>query len=80
MAGGCNARTASQRPLNEVLKLFGMSCNKNHSPQNHNQLTGNQFYNSDCPSHSDYKTVSPYWVLPVYIELIRAVWADVKGK
>jgi hypothetical protein len=27
-------------------------------------------------SHSDYKTVSPYWVLPVYVELIRAVWAD----
>jgi hypothetical protein len=26
--------------------------------------------------HSDYRTVSPYWVLPVYIELIRAVWAD----
>jgi hypothetical protein len=20
--------------------------------------------------------VSPYWVLPVYVELIRAVWAD----
>jgi hypothetical protein len=27
-------------------------------------------------SHSDYRTVSPYWVLPVYVELIRAVWAD----
>jgi hypothetical protein len=26
--------------------------------------------------HSDYRTVSPYWVLPVYVELIRAVWAD----
>jgi hypothetical protein len=20
--------------------------------------------------------VSPYWVLPIYVELIRAVWAD----
>jgi hypothetical protein len=27
-------------------------------------------------NHSDYRTVSPYWVLPVYVELIRAVWAD----
>jgi hypothetical protein len=27
-------------------------------------------------THSDYRTVSPYWVLPVYVELIRAVWAD----
>jgi hypothetical protein len=27
-------------------------------------------------AHSDYRTVSPYWVLPVYVELIRAVWAD----
>jgi hypothetical protein len=27
--------------------------------------------------HSDYRTVSsPYLVLPVYLELIRAVWAD----
>jgi hypothetical protein len=26
--------------------------------------------------HSDYRTVSPYWVLPVYVELIRAVLAD----
>jgi hypothetical protein len=26
--------------------------------------------------HSDYRTVSPYWVLPVYVELIWAVWAD----
>jgi hypothetical protein len=26
--------------------------------------------------HSDYRTVSPYWVLPVYVELIGAVWAD----
>jgi hypothetical protein len=26
--------------------------------------------------HSDYRTVSTYWVLPVYVELIRAVWAD----
>jgi hypothetical protein len=26
--------------------------------------------------HSDDKTVSPYGVLPVYVELIRAVWAD----
>jgi hypothetical protein len=26
--------------------------------------------------HSDYRTVSPYWVLPVYIELIWAVWAE----
>jgi hypothetical protein len=27
-------------------------------------------------AHSDYRAVSPYWVLPVYVELIRAVWAD----
>jgi hypothetical protein len=26
--------------------------------------------------HSDYRTVSPYWVFLVYVELIRAVWAD----
>jgi hypothetical protein len=26
-------------------------------------------------AHSDYRTVSPYWVLPVYVESIRAVWA-----
>jgi hypothetical protein len=25
---------------------------------------------------SDYRTVSPYWVLPVYVELIWAVLAD----
>jgi hypothetical protein len=31
-------------------------------------------------THSDYRTVSPYWVLPVYVELIRAVWADDGGK
>jgi hypothetical protein len=29
--------------------------------------------------HSDYRTVSPYWVLPVYVKLIWAVWADTKG-
>jgi hypothetical protein len=30
-----------------------------------------------CPlDTSDYRTVSPYWVLPVYVELIVAVWAD----
>jgi hypothetical protein len=23
--------------------------------------------------------VSPYWVLPVYVELIRAVWAETMG-
>jgi hypothetical protein len=37
------------------------------------------FQNFDCRSsaeHSDYRTVSPYWVLPDYVELIRAVWAD----
>jgi hypothetical protein len=30
-------------------------------------------------SHSarDYRTMSPYWELPVYTELIRAVWADI---
>jgi hypothetical protein len=27
-------------------------------------------------SHSDYRTVSHYWVLLVYVALIRAVWAD----
>jgi hypothetical protein len=26
--------------------------------------------------HSDYRTVSPYWVLPVYDEFIQAVRAD----
>jgi hypothetical protein len=26
--------------------------------------------------HSDYRTVSPYWVLPAYVEMIRAVGAD----
>jgi hypothetical protein len=26
--------------------------------------------------HSDYRTVSHYWVLLVYVALIRAVWAD----
>jgi hypothetical protein len=27
--------------------------------------------------HSDFRTVSSYWVLPVFkVELIRAVWAD----
>jgi hypothetical protein len=26
--------------------------------------------------HSDYRTVTPYWVLPVYVELIRAVLVD----
>jgi hypothetical protein len=31
-------------------------------------------------NHSDYRTVSPYWVLPVYVELIRAVWADDGGQ
>jgi hypothetical protein len=30
--------------------------------------------------HSDYRTVSPYWVLLVYVELIRAVWADDGGQ
>jgi hypothetical protein len=33
-------------------------------------------YERPYPSHSDYRTVSPYWVLPVYVESIRAVWAD----
>jgi hypothetical protein len=27
-------------------------------------------------NHSDYRTVSHYWVLLVYVALIRAVWAD----
>jgi hypothetical protein len=30
--------------------------------------------------HSDYRSVSPYWVLPVYDEWIRAVWADDGGQ
>jgi hypothetical protein len=35
-----------------------------------------QFRGGVMVEHSDYRTVSPYWVLPVYVELIRAVWAD----
>jgi hypothetical protein len=26
--------------------------------------------------HSAYRTVCPYWILPVYVVLIQAVWAD----
>jgi hypothetical protein len=29
--------------------------------------------NPSPPMHSDFRTVSPYWVLPVYVEFIREV-------
>jgi hypothetical protein len=37
---------------------------------------GSATKNRNSSDHSDYRTVSPYWVLPVYVELILAVWAD----
>jgi hypothetical protein len=39
-------------------------------------LLQKSFLNTYHACHSDYRTVSHYWVLLVYVALIRAVWAD----
>jgi hypothetical protein len=45
-----------------------------------NNGTSIMIFSSVEPQLSVYRTVSPYWVLPVYVALIRAVWADDGGQ
>jgi hypothetical protein len=59
-------------PINCHIIMFNHVLVKNF-PENTNKYLPSLV--SLCAAHSDYRTVSHYWVLLVYVALIRAVWA-----